>query len=453
MNQTHHVTSIKTDRPTVLMGDAAVLHGGLQAVEPDHGAKRFQVTGWTDSDDAFTWQVAAEHPGDYLVTLLVCGSNARVQVRCNNNTLVSDVNDDWDRITLGRIHLDQGQNEIVLHAPHPGQGLELYSIEFISPALQDNLLHRAEKMRSDTTWMRKAKYGLQFHWTSQSQPRHGVQKPYNEAVRDFDVASFAQMVHDTGAGYIILTTSHAEYFFPAPIRAIDRTMPGRTTDRDLIRDLADALGGFGIRLMLYNHCGHGHWQEPDGWWKRTGFDPADLDPFIENWCSIISEVGERYGSSLAGWFFDNGCVFYPLNPSFEKMTAAAKAGNRDRLVCYNPWIWPRLTDFQDYFCGEGYMYLGVDRYLPEDGTGILTGGPQKGLQAHTNFILESSSWVHDTPNTPIPSPHIDKDMFVEDMKAAIARGIVPSVNMEIYQDGTVSEESMAYMQAVRAAVK
>ena len=35
------------------------------------------------------------------------------------------------------------------------------------------------------------------------------------------------------------------------------------------------------------------------------------------------------------------------------------------------------------------------------------------------------------------------------MKAGIAHGIVPSVNMEIYQDGGVGEASLEFMKAVK----
>jgi hypothetical protein len=234
--------------------------------------------------------------------------------------------------------------------------------------------------------MVQARYGLQFHWTSHSQPRRGPRKPYAQAVRDFDVKAFADTVSETGAGYVTVTTSHAEYYFPAPIRAIDGVLPGRTTERDLPADLADALGRKGIRLMLYFHVGHDHWQERDGWWKRFGFDPADPGRFLDNWCRIQEEIGARYGAKLAG------------------------------------------------------------------GNGIFTGGPQKGLQAHANFVLEKD-WCHWQPETPIPPPGVDKDTFVRDMESAIRRGIVPSVNLEIYQDGTMSPQSLEWMRAVRAAVK
>jgi len=442
---------IKPDRPTILMADAAVLRGNLEAVPADHGAKRFDVKQWSSAEDSFTWRVNAPEAGEYHVTLLINGFDAEIELISGNHNLTSLINTKWNRIDLGILPLKSGTNELSLKAVKPGKELRLYSLELVTLELKTFLDAEAQKIRSSTAWMREAKYGLQFHWTSQSQPKHGMRKPYPDAVRDFDVDAFVQMVSETGAGYVILTTSHAEQYFPAPIDAIDRIMPGRTAERELVQELIDALGAYKIRLMLYYHVGHNHWQEPDGWWKRTGFNPDDPSVFLDNWCAITSEVGNRYGQGLAGWFFDDGCVYYPLNPDFRRLTLSAKSGNPDRVVCYNPWIWPRFTDFQDYFCGEGYQFLKVAEYLPKDGTGIFTDGPQKGLQAHTNFILEKN-WVHHQPNTPISAPTIDKTVFVEDMKHAIARGIVPSVNLEIYQEGVFSELSMEYMKAVKKAV-
>lgn len=184
---------------------------------------------------------------------------------------------------------------------------------------------------------------------------------------------------------------------------------------------------------------------------RCGHDPRNPERFLTNWCSSFGEAGRRYGSRLAGWFFDDSRVYYPLNPDFRRLSAAAKAGNPGRVICYNPWIWPRCTDFQDYFCGEGYGFLKVNENLPADGTGVFSRGPQQGLQAHTNFILESD-WCHSKPETAIPLPKIPKETSISDVRSAIARGIVPSVNLEIYQDGGVGPTSIEYLRSLKAAV-
>jgi hypothetical protein len=444
--------SIKDDRPTVLMGAAASLSGPLRTRPNTTGFDMFHVSNWTQTSDSFTWTLDVPAGGQYGAVALIRGTGATIQLVDNSRApLTARVDSGWNRVSLGNLQLVRGTQTLTLSAPRAGSGLELYSLELTAPPLAERLLAEARAMHSDTAWMRRAKYGLQFHWTSQSQPRTGPKKPYADAARDFPARAFAETVHEAGAGYVILTTSHAEYYFPAPIAAIDATMPGRTAHRDLVHDLIDELGRYGIRLMLYYHPGHDDWRDPNGWWARTGYDPRSPEKFLNNWCSIVSEVGSRYGEGLAGWFFDDGRVYYPLNSDFRRLTTAAKTGNPRRLVCYNPWIYPRMTDFQDYFCGEGYSFLKVRDHLPADGSGVFIDGPQKGLQAHTNFILESD-WCHSKPETAIPSPGLVKETFVADVTAAIARGIVPSINLEIYQDGGVSPVSLDYLKALKASV-
>lgn len=443
--------TIRTDRPTVLMGDAATLRGGLQRVPPEHSAKRFHVSHWVSVEDAFRWQICSPGSATYLVTALVTGRGARVRLTAGSQAIGAEVDGPWDRVELGAVDLPAGDSRLTLRAPQPGSGLALYALELVAPDLRTALDRRAAALRADTAWMRRPGYGLQFHWTTHSQPRSGPRLPYDAAVAAFDAEAFAAMVASTGAGHVILTTSHAEHYFPAPVAAIDRLLPGRTARRDLVADLIAALAQRGIRLILYYHVGHDDWADPHGWWRATGFDPSEPEAFLAHWCAIVSEVGLRYGSGLAGWFFDDGCVYYPLNPDFERLCLAAKAGHAGRVICYNAWVWPRFTDFQDYFCGEGGQWLSAGEHLPADGRGIFTGGPQRGLQAHTNFILESN-WWHGEAESPIAHPAMDRAAFVARMLNAIARGIVPSVNLEIYQDGTVSQQSLAYMFAVRDAV-
>ena len=451
MATTERTIRVKPEDITVLMGGDARLSGSLKA-RTDNGCKRFEVNNWASRDDSLAWAVDVAKPGEYEVSMLASGRDAEIEITAGNTRLIDAVNFVWDRKTVGSLDLPGGVSTITMHATKPGEDLELYSLELVHVDAKKNIEKKVRELRSSTKWMVDAQYGLQFHWTSMSQPRYGEKKPYADAARDFNVDAFTDMVRETGAGYVILTTSHGEYYFPAPIKAIDDIMPGRTADRDLVSDLAEALGTHGIKLILYYHLGHGHRLEPDGWWERMGFDPADETKFIDNWCNIITEAGERYGRKLAGWWFDDGCVYYPLNPPFERMCRATKAGNPDRIICYNPWKWPRFTDFQDYFCGEGYDWMKSWEYLPEDGSGIYVNGPQSGLQAHTNFILERG-WGHFTPNSSIPPPAIDRETFVRDMQNATKRGIVPSVNMEVYQDGTASPESLDFMRAVRKAIK
>lgn len=268
-------------------------------------------------------------------------------------------------------------------------------------------------------------------------------------IDDFNVAKFADMVQSTGAGYVIWSATWRTYYFPAPIQAIERIMPGRTSKRDLIGELAEALNRRGIKLMLYYHCGYG-----DREWQAHNFGTNDANQigtdalFRKNWVSIITEVGERYGSRLAGWFIDEG--WYPS--PFEEQNRALKAGYAGRIVSFNDWVRPRLTDFEDVEFGEAFNGLnnGAGKLFPDGpppgGDGIYVEGPHKGLQAHGMFILDGAGygpeWGIWRPDTSIAKPRFTSEQIVDMAKYAKAHHVALSFNLLMYEDGTVSPASL-----------
>jgi hypothetical protein len=268
-------------------------------------------------------------------------------------------------------------------------------------------------------------------------------------IDDFNLEKFADMVQSTGAGYVIWSATWRAYYFPAPIQAIERIMPGRTSKRDQIGELADALNRRGIKLMLYYHCGYG-----DREWQTRNFGTNDANQigtdalFRKNWIAIITEVGERYGSRLAGWFIDEG--WYPS--PFEEQNRALKAGYSGRIVSFNDWVRPRLTDFEDVEFGEGFNSLnnGAGKLFPDGppvgGDGIYAGGPHKGLQAHGMFVLDGagygSEWGIWRPDTTIAKPSFTSEQIVDMAKYAKAHHVALSFNLLMYEDGTVSPASL-----------
>ena len=355
----------------------------------------------------------------------------------------------------GTLHLPAGESKITLHAlANPGEtfNLALFSLELVKPKIKKEMDERAARVKSSTKWMTDAKYGLMFTWTSTTQPRTGVQKSYEQAVNDFDVNAFADMVQGTGAGFIVFATSWSTYYFPGPIQTIEHLMPGHTTKRDLIRELADALNARGIKLMIYYHAGR---PQPD-WWAGGGARAMDRADYFNEWESTIREIGLRYGDKLAGFWFDDGTTFYyTLQAPWEAMTAAVKAGYPARVVGYNSWILPKATDFQDFACGEGGFAdrLTDDPELPAGGSGIFLSGPQKGLQATLTTTMEPGNWGHVTPNTPVPAPQYNADQMIGYLHTAIARKLVPIINLEVYQDGSASPATIEEFKVIKAAIK
>lgn len=404
----------------------------------NHG--KFFVEGWTRPDQVFRWKMTVPADDEYAVNVLACRKNAtdlEVRVSCAGRSvsgkLAAAVNV-WDRFAMAEsLRLPAGEQTLTLEACGKDFSASVMSVELVRPAVRDRLAAAARRMRADARWLQEARYGVMCHWTSQSSPRHGPRKAYAEAVRAFDVERFADQLRATGAGFLVLTTSHAEMYFPAPIQALDRVLPGRTTERDLVAELARALSKRGIKLMLYYHLGAIN--DPT-WLRACGFWETDTRKLFDNWTAVISEVGRRYGDSLAGWWFDDGAIsYYYRSAAWEKLTRAAKDGNPQRLVGYNPWELPLPTAFQDFHCGEGFHDPGDQR------------SHRDGLQACATLVTESD-WGHFRPDREIGPPRWTTEKLAQDLRQFGVHVVVPIFNLEIYQDGTVSSTTVELFQRV-----
>jgi len=441
---------IKTDDYTVLMAADGNNPEGLKPWISDH--RKSQVKNWPLGGTT-TWQVEVLEAGDYAVNALFNHSPSiplKVTVLTKEASFQSVSQPvkgfEWRRFVLaGTLHLKAGKQEIALRIePADGvatQKIEVLSIELVRPEVKERLHAAAMEMRAkaDTQGFRNARYGLMFHWTSTSAPRTGDRKAYAEAVRDFDLKTFVEQVRRSGAGFVTLTTSHAEMYFPAPLKSLERILPGRTAQRDLVGELAKELGQHGIRLFLYYHLGA---SSDKTWQKACGFDKTDTTEFWTNWKAVISEVGERYGEQLAGWWFDDGTFnYYYRSAPWQQLASAAKAGNPKRMICFNPWTLPSATEFQDYFSGEGYNEPSLGGWLRRGDHGRISGGSQEGLQASSALVMEAN-WDHSNRDTEIGAPRYTPAGLAELLRTSAELGNVPMLNCEIYQEGTFSPKTV-----------
>ena len=312
----------------------------------------------------------------------------------------------------------------------------LYTVELTPPSAEKIIAdarERADKMRASTDWFVDAKYGLTFHWTARSQPRRGPQKPYCDAVRDFDVNAFADMVEEAGAGYVIFTSSHDPHYFPAPIQTIEKILPGNTCERDLIGDLADALNERGIKfIMYYTGCRTRPFSQASGW---NNYDKTEN---YKIFADLLTEIGQRYGDKIAGYWFD--MVPYNVSHHFETLFKAAKVGNPNRIITWNGWIQRKPTDFQEYWSGEV-----VDLVYPFESL-------DKNYQPHVWIIIDDS-WVHNRPDTDIGPLKFTNQQLIEYVKTCVERNIVVSMNVSIYQDGTISPAATEQLRALKEAIR
>ena len=464
---------IRHDDFTVLMAVDGEHSEALMERGEDAPHAKFQLQGWTQEATEVRWRVCVDETDVFEaeVSVVVRGSGvvavlsvdgggevaAAIPARWDEN--LSSGIQRWERTAFASpLLLSKGTHTIALRLGGAGlptcdQNMNragqktcatfeamVFDVRLVRVGVREALTRRALAGRADTRWLHAARFGVMVHWTSQSQPLAGAQKPYAEAVEAFDVGRFARQVAETGAGFVVFTTAHAESFFPAPNAALDAVYPGHTAKRDLVRELVDALSAHGIGLMLYYHIG-----ADLGYMKASGFYDTDTSILFSHWKAIVREAGERYGRGLRGWWFDDGATnYYYRSPPWEALTEAARAGNPHRIVGYNAWMYPSPTLFQDVHWAETEENpAGTKGLLVAGGNGTYpAASAHGGLQSCPTVILETD-WVHDKPDTPIGKPrHTAESLRAYLGQCALYRN-VPIFNFEITQEGLLSAESVA----------
>jgi hypothetical protein len=216
-------------------------------------------------------------------------------------------------------------------------------------------------------WMQEAKWGVMNHyladWIGRSENLRMDADQWNRLVDGFDAEGLAEQLHRVGAGYYIITIGQNSGYYLAPNPTYDRLTgitPSKCSRRDLVGDLAAALSKRGIKLVVYLPSG-----APAGdraacaalAWQNG---PARNRQFQIYWEQIIADWSQRWGGRVAGWWFD-GCYWpntmyrFEETPNFASFAAAARAGNPESAVAFNPGVVDRIisiTPHEDYSAGE-----------------------------------------------------------------------------------------------------
>jgi len=220
-------------------------------------------------------------------------------------------------------------------------------------------------MRSNTDWFRDAGWGVFTHFLSAT----GVPvDAWNERVDRFDVDGLARQLASVGARYYFITLGQNSGHYCAPNEAYDRyvgIVPSKCSRRDLVADLYDALSPHGIRLLVYFPSGAPD-QEPQAmerlkWTKYDYGKPgARMPEFQRMWEDVIRCWSLRWRRKVAGWWFDgvyhaDTMYRFPDPPNFASFAAAAKVGNPESIIAFNPGVTTpviSLSEHEDYTAGE-----------------------------------------------------------------------------------------------------
>jgi len=215
-------------------------------------------------------------------------------------------------------------------------------------------------------WMHEARFGVMTHyladWIAQTIHEPMTVERWNSLVDHFDVERMGDQLKSVGAAYYIISIGQNSGYYLAPNAVYDKLAgiaPSKLAKRDLVAGLYDALHKRGIRLMVYLPSG-----APGGdkaadvalEWRNGPFRNRE---FQEKWEQIIRAWATRWGTKIDGWWFD-GCYWPNIMyrgeaPNFASFAAAARAGNPNAVVAFNPGVIHRLisiTPYEDYIGGE-----------------------------------------------------------------------------------------------------
>ena len=308
---------------------------------------------------------------------------------------------------------------------------------------------------ADTDWFAHCRMGISSHWTAQSQPvGEDDWLPFEETVNRFSPQHYVDQVASAGAEYVIFTSTHALQMLPAPCAAIDRVLPGRTTKRDMLGELAEACAARNVHFILYyNHsCNSG---DDSAWEYAVGYHSHDKSRLVRNLVAIMQELSRRYGSRLQGWWFDS-C--FSLDPRgtynsvttdlhgfqfpWEEFVDAAKAGYPDRLVSLSSGMLTHYmySSHQDFEGGEANDLVGAptSRWTPDH------------LQAHRWVCLDNPAWVHSRVKTPLVPPRFKSESVEDYVRICNRSGVPVTFNVDIDRTGLFSPDSIQFLGKLKA---
>ena len=222
---------------------------------------------------------------------------------------------------------------------------------------------------SRAAWMQDRRYcwGVMTHYLADWQARsHKLQMNvdlWNKLIDGFDVEGMAGRLESVGAGHYQLSIGQNSGYYLSPNAVYDRITgikPSKCSHRDLVADFYEPLRRRDIKLMVYLPSGAPGGDKAAIAALEWTNGPHPNKTFQAKWEQVIGEWSRRWGKKVTGWWFD-GC-YYPNSmyrsataPNFSSFAAAARAGNPDSSLAFNPGVIYRLiasSPEDDFTAGE-----------------------------------------------------------------------------------------------------
>jgi hypothetical protein len=82
----------------------------------------------------------------------------------------------------------------------------------------------------------------------------------------------------------------------------------------------------------------------------------------------------------------------------------------------------------------------------------MTSGPAKGLQYQT-LLIADAPWVHSKPDSEMEPLRFRDEQLVTFIQETMAKQGVVTINLGVFQDGSIGREAASQMTVVRRAVR
>lgn len=450
----------QTDVSYLRASQAALGGSGLSySSDPEYDVHGDPVSGWNSTGQSFSWVVHNSTAGKFVVNVLIQNGTGSVKVSDGSNSVTKTYTGvdngyswgNWDKTNYGQLTVPSGTSTITIAATTtPSVSMGLLSLE-LTPAAQQSAISAAVAAgKSKATWMKNSPFGVMYQWGQWGAYPDGSEPAWPTVYANADFNALAARDKAMGASFVVWSITWTQYYIAAPITSVDAVLQGRTTSHDYLQDMLTAFHDQGLRVIFYYHAGHDDNPNLDWWNAFWGVSSngryAQKAAAINRWLNIVSEIGNRYGTQLDGWMFDDGPTYYPAPEAL--VNTATRAGNPDRMVSFNTnTTAPRLTDYEDFTFGES----NDDTRYPVDANGVITAGGFIGEQAFGNNNMDCGDWGVRTGDTGAITPCRSSDNLISFSQKAAAMHISQAMNMRMWSDLSQSPDSVANWTAAGQA--
>ncbi len=324
-------------------------------------------------------------------------------------------------------------------------------------------------------WMAQGSFGMMVHYlvTPDGDDPTARSADLNRTVDGFDLDGFMNQFSETGADWLIFTIGQNTGCYNSPNEVLDVLLPGHTSKRDLVAEIAGRVKGMGKHFISYLPVEMT--QQSDDMKQAFGWNPEDQTHFLKRYLSFIRAYSVKLGPLNDGWWYDGWAGNLTQGWDPRDWIEASKAGNPKSIVAISDagFLLGReqpVSPLQGYLAGEvHFLYQGKIHYgfvsrsedLTEapDGTLLLRGEKLKLYMPSSRFV-DGVQWHALVPLELTFNPAISNERchYSDEELTEFVRGCkkvegAVTLNVPIDRQGHIPAPSAAQLKRLSEALR